>query len=325
MHQEALKVLHLRGTHIESEHPVAAVLCRADGSVVRALGPTTVTTWRSGAKPFQLIGSLGFLDPAEVASLSPEDLAVGAASHSGETVHTDRVSELLARFGLDEPALRCGIHWPTHRASERALLRAGRDATQLHNNCSGKHTFMAAASKRAGFDPDYRPSDHPLQKSIRAVVDAHTQGTVVDVVIDGCGAPCFVLPLAGMATAFASLADATQSREGLLGRIGHGMATHPRLVSGTGRSDLSLCDAATTPLIAKVGADGLLCVAIPSMGLGFAMKVLSGHEDARMPAFLAIAERWLPGLLPEGACRSWCEVKNLVGRHAGERTAVWGG
>jgi L-asparaginase II len=315
-------VVSRRGGQTESEHTVCAALCSADGAIIAQVGDDFATTWRSGAKPFQLEASLSLLPADLVDSLDDADLAVGAASHSAEPTHTERVEALLGRFGAGEADLRCGAHPPVHEDSAHALIRAGLAPSQLHNNCSGKHTFMVAALRQMGWDSDYRPPEHPLQQHIRAVVDSRTGGRVQTVVVDGCGVPCFVAPLSGMATAFARLARATRLGDGLLGRIGAAMVRHPELVSGSRRLDLAVVQGASEPVISKVGAEALLCMALPRRDLGLVLKVRSGDDDARAVAAAALLERWAPGLLAPSTLERWHEVRNVVGRVVGRREAL---
>ncbi|MEZ4251106.1 MAG: asparaginase [Polyangiales bacterium] len=58
------------------------------------------------------------------------------------------------------------------RAERGQILREGGRFLSLHNNCSGKHTFIRAATcgARQGWAPDYRDPEHPLQ---RRVADDH--------------------------------------------------------------------------------------------------------------------------------------------------------
>lgn len=321
------RTLHIeqrRGDQVESTHTVAAALCRADGVPVERVGGALVTTWRSGAKPFQLEASLSLLDTPLALTLEDADLAVGAASHSAEPAHVERVQALLARLGVDEGELLCGAHWPAHEPSARALSRRGSEPTAIHNNCSGKHTFMVGALRARGHAADYRDPDHPVQQHILRTIDARTGGGIRGSVIDGCGVPCFVAEIGAMAMAFAQLAMATHAGHGLLGRIGRAMLAHPELVSGTGRHDLELVRGVTEPVISKVGAEGLACMAFPARGLGLVLKVASGAEAARGPAVRAVIDAWLPGVLADGTLAEAHVLRNVVGRDVGRRVAVWG-
>ncbi len=319
-----LAILHLRGGTVESRHDVSAVLVAADGSVLERIGEPLVTTFRSAAKPFQLEASVAALPSDVAAALGDDDLAVGAASHHGEPVHVERVRALLARFGASEEALLCGVHPPADERAARDLYRAGAEPSAIHNNCSGKHAFMVAAARALGAAGDYRAPDHPLQVRVRERLDARTGGAVTGVVVDGCGVPCFVLPIDGMARAYAALADAMRDADaGALGRIGRAMAERPLLMSGTRAVDGGIVEAATEPVTAKVGAEGLLCVAVPSARAGLAVKVASANADARAVATYALLERFFPGLVPVDAGQRYREVRNHAGALVGERVAVF--
>jgi L-asparaginase II len=89
---------------------------------------------------------------AEAFGLGEEELAVACASHSGDRVHIEAVTSLLAKAGLDESYLACGAHWPVSERTTRELMRAGRRPQAIHNNCSGKHAGMLAASVHLGLD-----------------------------------------------------------------------------------------------------------------------------------------------------------------------------
>jgi len=304
-----------RGFAIEAEHAVDAVLVDAHGSVRVLAGSDALTTFRSAAKPFQLEVAHGLLDPEVRLTLTPRDLALGTASHHGEPSHVEGVAQLLTKLGCTEADLHCGAHLPTHTESAHALLARGEPMSALHNNCAGKHAFMAAASRTHGFAHDYRPADHPLQRAILARLAEHTEGAVIGTVTDGCGIPCFVLPLSAMARAYAALARAYQHGRAPLATIGHAMRAHPRLVSGSEAFDGWLME--HTTLLAKVGALGLLCVADPERELGLAIKVRSGSELARAVAVEAVLARHLPGVLSEPLPARHRVVHNVAGDEVG--------
>lgn len=315
------RVIQTRGRCVESEHPFSAVAVR-EGEVVWHVGDDRETTFRSASKPLQLACSLAALGDPEV----PDTwLAVGAASHSAEPVHLALVTDILARFEVSASGLRCGAHPPVHTPSAEAILRAGGAFTDLHNNCSGKHAFMLAASHRAGWDEDYRPIEHPLQQRIAAQLAGWMEHTPTQA-IDGCGVPTFVQPLSAVARGWGRVAEAMDDvtrRRGddpwtaRLGRIGHAMAAHPELTSGTGRLDLDVVRAAHEPMAVKIGAMGLFCIALPARRTAVAVKVHSGAGEA-LPALVAWA-------LAEAAPGAWREpdgwelrlVRNVVGREVG--------
>lgn len=315
-----LHVHQLRGELPETVHPVSAVL--SDGESVRwTVGDDVACFWRSGCKPMQLTTSLEQLPAELVASLADEDLAVGTASHSGEPVHVARVVALLDRFGLGPDALKCGAHWPMHEASAHALVRVGQPSSTLHNNCSGKHAFMAAAARARGWDPDYLPLAHPLQRqNLERIRD--WCGTDAGTAVDGCGVPCFHLPISGMARGFARLAHFMADHDPIAGRIGWAMQRAPYLVSGEGRLDLLVTQAAREPVACKFGAEGLFAVALPTRRLGLVVKTHTGNGDALAVAVRAVLDEVAPGLLAEVEW-PWATVKNVVGRDVGTRRALW--
>ena len=307
----ALWVQGLRGGLLETTHAVSAVA--VEGERVRwSTGDDIASFWRSACKPMQLLTALEAIGDGE---FDERELAVGAASHSGQPEHLAVVSRLLERFGLQAAALQCGPHAPMHEPSARALATP----TNLHNNCSGKHTFMLAASRAMGADPDYRSPEHPLQLRNRARLE-DWGGVRHGVAIDGCSVPTFHAPLSAQARAWARLAaemaDATPA-----GAVGWAMARQPFYTSGTGRLDLAVVSGAEEPLAVKVGAEGLFCIARPQSRQGIAVKVHTGSNDALAVAVRAVLRELGVGLRGDWP---WSLVRNVRGVVVGERLAVWG-
>lgn len=315
----------IRGTCVEGRHPFSAVRVDA-GGVTTWLGEPVSSTWRSAAKPFQLACSLELLgDP----DLDDAHLAIGAASHSGEPVHVRLVEELLAQFGLHPSDLRCATHPPSHEPSAWAILRAGGTFSDLHNNCSGKHTFMLAACKKQGWSLDYLPTSHPLQRHIQARI-ASWCGQTPHIAIDGCGAPTFGLPLDAFARAWGHLARAMaavqkgsgSAAEMRLGRIGLAMGHRPDLTSGTGRLDLGVIAGAQETMAVKVGAMGLFCMAFPERDCAVTVKVHSGSSEALGPAVQAALDLLVPGAWMQPADWPWGALLNVAGRPVGELRCI---
>ena len=272
MSAEAAPVLAelVRGGHVESRHRGAIAVCAPDGSVIASLGdPETFVFLRSAAKPFQLLAFLASGAAARY-DFPTEELAVMAASHSGEDRHVALVARLLATAGLSESALQCGTHPPYDSDTADRLLRDHEALTPLRHNCSGKHTGMLLFAHGAGWPVEtYWRADHPVQRAVLASVSEVTGVSEDEIALatDGCGVPTFGMPLRALGTAFARLAAAPEDRfaerVGVpLARIGDAMSAHPELVGGeTKRLDTALMRAVPR-LVSKAGAEGIQAVAL---------------------------------------------------------------
>jgi L-asparaginase II len=310
----------LRGGLPESVHPLSAVLYES-GRVRWSVGDDVASYWRSACKPFQLSVSLEHLPDELVASLSNDELAVGAASHNGEARHVEVVEGLLTRLGASASALQCGAHAPMHEPTARLVA----EPSVLHSNCSGKHSFMLGACLHAGLPHDYRPREHPLQERIAARLD-ELAGHVHPHAVDGCSVPTFFAPLSAQARAFCRLAEAmaerdtSLARESILGRIGWAMHDSSWFSSGTGRLDYVVVTGASEPLTVKVGAEGLFCIALPKRRAALAIKSHTGNADALAVGVRAVLER--QGIAISGDF-PWERITNVRGLVVGERRATF--
>jgi L-asparaginase II len=306
-----------RGFAVEAVHAIDAVSCDASGDVRVLSGLDTLTTFRSASKPFQLEVAVELMAESARSQLSAIDLALGTASHHGEPFHLEALARLLGKLGRSQQDLLCGAHPPLDAVAARAMIARGEEPTVLCNNCAGKHAFMSAAAEAQGFPADYRPAQHPLQRAIHERLETRTAYGLADSVIDGCGVPCFVLKLSAMARAYASLARETKQRgPSALSAIGRAMRDNAVLVSGSDAFDGWLMQHSS--VIAKVGATGLLCIAIPERALGLAIKVSTGSELVRATATVAILERYFPGVLSVPLPARYYQVHNVVGTQVGE-------
>jgi L-asparaginase II len=263
----------------ESSHYGSVVITGPTGTVVHQRGDVQSPVFpRSSNKPFQAVAML-----ASGARLHGADLALAAASHSGEPMHVERVKAMLARIGLAEDDLRCPPALPMDDAARTAVLAAGERPRRRYMNCSGKHAGMLAACVAQGWPIDnYVNPDHPLQRSVAATV-AHLSDEAPSAVgIDGCGAPLFAIPLEALARAFGRVAAAppgTPER-----RVADAMRAYPDMVGGTGRDD-TLLMRAHPELLVKGGAEGVHCAALPD-GRCVAVKITDGGDRARMPVLV---------------------------------------
>ncbi|HEY7876844.1 MAG TPA: asparaginase [Gemmatimonadaceae bacterium] len=298
-----LDVVATRGDIVESRHRVHAVVMDAHGAIVAsARDVELLTVWRSCAKPFQV---MTFLESKGFDKLAWGDdaLALACASHGGEPEHVELARSMLDAVGLEEGDLVCGPHDPLTRRGARMLQQSGESPTRLHNNCSGKHAAMLALSRTAGWPTlGYETPCHPVQQGALQQIArwSGVPATRVAQMGDGCGVVAFGSPLRAMALAFARLGAAAHRGDDVAQRVVHAMTTRPFLVGGTDRFDTILMEEMDGRVLSKVGAEGVHSVAIPSLGLGIAIKVEDGASRAQHPAVLRALQHLgvLPSELP---------------------------
>ncbi|MBD0289679.1 MAG: asparaginase [Thermoleophilia bacterium] len=260
-----LSVVVERGGAVEARHRVHAVAVR-DGQVVESRGdPDLVTHMRSAAKPLQALPLA-----LEERDLPDEELAIASASHVATPEQLAAVRALLGRSRSTEADLECGE----------------KQGSKLAHNCSGKHAGMLLRAKRHAWPlPGYRLPGHPVQREILELVAAASgiPGAELGLATDGCGVVTFAVPIRALALAFARMASGELPGAG---RVLAAMRARPDLIGGPGKSDTSLM-AALPGAVAKRGAEGVLCLALPD-GTGFAFKVEDGGDRAALSAAAAV-------------------------------------
>ena len=270
---------------------------RRAGEVFRAAGDVERPLYmRSAAKPLQALPTIES-GAADKFGLSPREIAVMAASHSGCKIHARAVQEILTKAGLRPENLLCGIHPPVYPPERERLIREGLAPTPLHNNCSGKHAGMLVLAKflEASVE-DYLCLDHPAQKLIQKTIAemAEISPSAISAGTDGCGAPAFLLSLEKMALTYARLAkpeNLTHQRAAASQRIRSAMSEFPEMVAGAGRFTTELMSVAGDKLFCKGGALGVYCVGVPERGLGIALKIDDGSTSAAPPVVLEMLSR----------------------------------
>ena len=278
---------------MESTHHVQGVVCSAAGREESCVGdPEILTYWRSAMKPFQAIPILED-GVADAYGFGPEEIALICASHGGTRQHIERVASMLRRAGLNEDHLHCGPHPPFDRDTAQVLGCAGRLPSRLHNNCSGKHAGMLAVAKYHGWPVEgYERLDHPVQKRIQRCLGAWMDHEPEDHhwALDGCGLPTPRMPLHEMARAYSRLVKQARGGNGAAYAVVSAMTTFPELTSSPGRVPLRIMQATGGRLLAKEGAEGVLCVAAVDDDWGLAVKVEDGAIRAVGPAAVELLE-----------------------------------
>jgi L-asparaginase II len=233
---------------------------------------------------------------AEALGFGDKELALACASHSGEPRHADLALSMLVRAGLGPEALECGAHPPLGGGAARALLRAGREPSALHNNCSGKHAGMLALTRHLGEAASgYVAPTHPVQGRIRALIEELTGHLIAPdaTAIDGCSVPTWAVPLSGLAQAYARLATGeglAAARHAAAKRLFEAATREPEYVAGEGRACTRLMQLVEGHAFVKTGAEGVYCAAIPDMGIGIALKIDDGAGRAAECAVAAVLQ-----------------------------------
>ncbi len=301
----------LRGGIVESFHRGAWAVVDADGALHGSQGDIERPIFpRSAVKVLQAL-PLVESGAAERYGLVDEELALACASHGGEPAHAATAASMLAKAGVDEQALECGAHWPYHDGALKALAAAGAAPSALHNNCSGKHAgfvclgcLMAEGGDRRAFLRGYVQPEHPVMREVTAALQSTTGYDLARTArgTDGCSIPAYAVPLRHLAHAFAKVATGTGLRDGqarAARRLREAVAKAPFMVAGSGRFDTRVMERFGERVFCKVGAEGVHCAALPTLGLGVAVKMDDGNNARACEVVMAALLRRL--LAPEGA------------------------
>ena len=281
-----------RGKELESVHHVAACAVDAQGGVIYGLGELDVPIYlRSTAKPF-IAAAVIAAGARERFGLEPHEIAVMAASHSGEPFHVEAVRSLLRKIRMPETALQCGAHAPYNAAAASVLDRDGIAPSPIHNNCSGKHAGILALCVIMDADPGtYLVAENPAQQRILrfcARISGENLGNL-PIAVDGCGIPVYGVTLRAAAISYmrlATLRGIDPEDAEALAVVRSAMLENPQYVSGTGEFDARLMLAARGTLVCKGGAEGVHGTALLDRGVGLVCKVVDGSSRARAPAVL---------------------------------------
>ena len=275
-----------RGNRVESRHRGAIAVFDADGRSVFSAGNVDEAIYpRSAVKAIQALPLIES-GAADAFGYGKRELALAQASHGGEPHHIAIAAAMLKAARLDEGALECGCHWPTHSASAAALSAAGNRPSALHNNCSGKHAGFLAVARHKGFPTEgYIKPDHPVQRLVRDAMESLTGAAHLadDCGIDGCSIPTYAVPLTALAVGFARFGSGqglTPERAAAARRIFDAAIAEPFYIAGTGRFCSQAITAMKGDALVKTGAEGVFCGTVPNPGLGIAIKCDDGAARA---------------------------------------------
>ena len=271
-----------RGDLVESLHLGHLIVLNADGSTYLSKGSPELPIYpRSAIKSLQAAAMLK-------AGLKVElnELAIICASHSGSQNHIDLVTKMLTSRDISILQLKNAVDKPL---GEKEKFSWGeKPASQLAQNCSGKHAGMLITCQQKGWDMNsYLDLDHPLQIAIKNEIEELSGEKVSAVSVDGCGAPLFAISLIGLAKAIANL---VKSKEDSYQQIVSACIKYPELVAGDGRLTTRMMRA-VPGLFMKEGAEGVQVCAVRD-GRVIAIKIIDGSWRPVAPIIMEIFKRW---------------------------------
>lgn len=286
------QLIHVeRGGLKESAHCGTIVVTDSDGKIIAFTGVSDAVVFaRSTAKPLQAV-PLVARGGVDAYGFDERELAVMCSSHSGQIQHVEAVRSILHKCGLDEKGLRCGTHLPWDEQTAHHLMREGESASEVHNNCSGKHAGMLALCRLLGEDiSTYMQPDHPVQHIVRETIAdfCGVPASQLHPASDGCGLPVYAMPIASLAMALARFSapggDLSASVQKACGILLKAMAKFPEYVAGDERDETILMKATGSRFVAKSGAEGLMALMVPEKGWGVVIKMADGAARGLLPA-----------------------------------------
>ena len=315
-----------RGRTVESRHRGHIVQVDARGKVLRAVGaPGTEVLLRSTVKPFGVVALIES-GAADDLALTPSELAIMCASHTGEDKHVRTLQAIFRRANVTQALLRCGTEGaPSDEFTASRLARDGETPGPIRQGCSGFHAASILMSAYAGWSlEDYANPKHPSQVAVREAV-ARLFGRkpeTLQVAGDNCGVLTYEVTLLELARAYLMLADpegpsvhdARAESAPALKRVRDAMMGAPDMVGGTyDNLDTELMRRRPGRLVAKAGADGMRAMGLVGAdgveASGIAIKIEDGDMSRRAIKASSVETLAQVGLLDER------DLRVLAGYH----------
>lgn len=277
------------------------LFANAGHSLLR-IGDTRFPLWgRSLLKPFQLMTLVPVLKQA-YPKLTDAHFALLMASQQGDVKQQKGLLEIMAIGGLTEADLHCPACKPLREKNSAA-------ESPFNHPCAGKHLAHLLYLKAKGqpLDDYLNPQAEPYVL-LRELLGYLMNRDDFDESVDGCGMPNYALSAVEMAQLYHALVlpvsrdlirqcpdELTEILEAW-NFIADTMQRYADLIGGENRLDTQLmqenvASGQSVSLIAKEGADGLLCVAVGpnvrfSDGLSVFIKLASGYEPAKLKTII---------------------------------------
>ncbi|MFT5707790.1 MAG: L-asparaginase II [Oceanospirillaceae bacterium] len=295
--QNPIIVEVVRNNIVESFHRGSAVVVDVQGKVVFSIGDIERDIYpRSALKPLQAIPIIES-GAAEKFELSAREIALSCASHNSEPMHVDTVNKWLQRLDLDASNLECGKALPSYEKAAHQMIAKGQQPSKAHHNCSGKHSGMLTLARHLLPQVQgYSAHSHIVQQ---VWMNTLTELIGEDVAKmhweqDGCGLPAIYMPMQKLAYAFSLFSDPDNqpgARGAAMSKILESIAAHPEMLAGSERCCSAVIKETAGKAIVKLGAEAVYAGVIPSLKLGFALKIDDGTIRASEVALGALLKK----------------------------------
>ena len=272
----------VRAGVVESVHNGHLALINSDGTLRASVGDIEAPMYpRSSIKSFQAAAMV-----RNGLKLSPRQLAIVCASHSGAPEHFEVVESILSGAGLSVEDLLNTPDVPLGRAEKAAW--GGNAPSRLAQGCSGKHAGMLATCVVNGWDTKtYLDPEHPLQIAIRQEIQTLIGNAVFSTTIDGCGAPLFVISTHNFAIGTHTM---RVSQDPVYQEVVAACLAHPDMVAGKGRLTTTLMNQ-LPGLFVKDGAEAVELLSLAD-GRACIFKVSDGSDRAFPAIVKAVLRAW---------------------------------
>lgn len=274
-----------------------------EGRSLVSIGDQSAKLWtRSCLKPWQLLNHMYILKE-HFPALQDKHYTLMLSSHSAQDYHLQALDEIQAIAGADDSVLQNTPLYPINPAQRFSFRSAKQAPRSRWGSCSGKHMGFIMALNASGKDSSkyLEPEGEHFQRMKRLL------GYLVNVdwqdipqTTDGCRLPNYALRAPEIARLYNQLSrplaslglpppsDELRPIMSYFDQLKSLMNSYPQYVGGDERFDTELMQGVYTDpqeamVLAKEGADGLLCISIapcrlyPS-GLGIVIKSSSGDD-----------------------------------------------
>lgn len=286
-----------RGDLVENRYRGSYAVVDSAGDLISAAGNyQNLIFARSSLKPINVLAMIAS-GAAKEFDVSPAEITLACASHSGEPIHVDLVGKWLSRLGFSSDDLECGIHSPMGAQANKDLRAQGIRPNPLYNACSGKHAgFMTLAKflgvSIKGYSEFGGETQNQVMQTAAELLGIDWQSSPKG--IDGCCIPMMGMPLIDLAKGMARLAHPSSLSSELQSAcvlVTQSIRENPLLIAGTGRFCTDVIEKTQGEVLVKMGADGVFTGWIPGKKWGIALRIDDGNLKAAEVAMADLLKR----------------------------------